>query len=84
MDSSDDPWRPEAFDFKVRRREKGAVLIAMPGDDDTLWLDEKTGLPTKRVTRYVESSRDVWTIVETYSDVTLDEKFDAALFERPK
>lgn len=45
----------------------------------TLWIDIETHLPLKRVIK-----KGGMTLSELYSEVKLDEKFDAARFELPK
>jgi outer membrane lipoprotein-sorting protein len=69
---------------KVQDRETQAVeykLAAMSETDIsvTVWIDLKTHLPVKRT---IKSKRG--SVQETYSDIRLDEKFDASKFELPK
>jgi outer membrane lipoprotein-sorting protein len=48
-----------------------------------LWLDLKTGLPVKRtVTEEIAGEKK--TLVETYRNLTLDQKVDASKFDLPK
>jgi outer membrane lipoprotein-sorting protein len=49
----------------------------------TVWLDSKTDLPLKRVLKGTEDGKTM-TITETYTEVTLDKKFEAKTFELPK
>jgi outer membrane lipoprotein-sorting protein len=48
-----------------------------------LWLDLKRGLPVKRtVTEEIAGEKK--TLVETYRNLTLDQKVDASKFDLPK
>lgn len=49
----------------------------------TLWVDTGTGLPLKRTLRG-EENRQRCTIVENYTNFTLNPQLDAKLFELPK
>lgn len=49
----------------------------------TLWLDDATGLPIKR-RLHSEVGTDKFTSVETYSNLKLDGKIDAKIFELPQ
>ncbi|HEU4339725.1 MAG TPA: hypothetical protein VFS19_06625 [Planctomycetota bacterium] len=68
---------------KVGDREAQAVsyTVTRKGRDAaaTLWIDISTQLPLKRVLKV-----DTVTLTESYSDVRVDEKIDAAKFEIPK
>jgi outer membrane lipoprotein-sorting protein len=86
--------RIKVSDFKQLRTEKvggrAAVVIGysltVRGQKPmsaTVWLDAQTNLPLKRVVR-MEDKNGVYTITETYSNLTLDAELDPKLFEFPK
>ena len=69
---------------RVGEREAQAVeyTLARKGKKDcsvTVWIDGETGLPLKRKIEEEDSL-----LTETYSDLKIDEKIDAAKFELPK
>jgi outer membrane lipoprotein-sorting protein len=73
---------------KVRDRQAQAITYELKheGDDTltvTLWIDEESHLPLKRVFRGKVKDRDAL-YRETYSAVLLDKKIDAKIFELPK
>jgi outer membrane lipoprotein-sorting protein len=75
---------------KVGERQGQVVhyRIGLPGGKKSLkasvWLDPQTQLPLKRVVVGQAGGKETFRIIETYSEFTIDGKYDAKLFEIPK
>jgi outer membrane lipoprotein-sorting protein len=67
----------QAVEYKLTMKGTKAPLAA------TVWLDPKTDLPLKRVLKGMQDG-ETMTITETYTDLTLDKKIEAKMFELPK
>jgi outer membrane lipoprotein-sorting protein len=73
---------------KVGQREAQVVECTMMPDNGqvvqlTTWLDTKTNLPLKRLVT-APAEKGLFRVLEVYTEITLNTKFDAKLFELPK
>jgi outer membrane lipoprotein-sorting protein len=66
----------QSIEYTAQGLESGEVPVA-------LWIDVETGLPLKRELRGLQGQAEM-KVVETYRDLKVNEKIDAATFEIPK
>jgi outer membrane lipoprotein-sorting protein len=73
---------------KVGTREAQQVQYSLkPGNltvQATVWLDIQTNVPLKRVLTGVNPDKQMITVTETYTEITLNPTVDNKIFELPK